>query len=267
MLGNLIKYEFKNTAKTMLTTYAVLAVCTVMGALSLRYLNERPFDHTVFSAVGKGMLILYVVSVIAVYSFHFIYLFSNYYKTMYSAQGYLTHTLPVSPAATLNVKIFSFFIWMVASTLLSVLSFLCFLWIGADMAFLRIISFFTDGTLVTVFGEAIDKLILSILLSAFLGILLCILWIGASMAIGQLFHKNRTGFTVLAAAGLYIVNQMVNTSFLIYFVNYDSGDILKGNIDYAVEGLTSGAMAINAVCILVLYGICLYINKKRLNLE
>lgn len=267
MLGKLIKYEFKHTSKTMFLTYAVLAVCTVMGAISLRYLNNRPLDNPFFNAMSKGMLALYVVVMIAVCCVDFTYLYVHYYKTMYSAQGYLTHTLPVPSAAIFHAKMFCFFAWIVVSILISALSFLCFLWIGADMALSRIILFFTEGKLIAVFGTTIGNFICAILAQAFLGILLCFLWIAASMAIGQLFQKNRTGYTILAAACLYIASQLVNTVFLVLFVKYSPSDMLKGNIDYAVEALTSGAMAINAAFALALYGICLYINSRRLNLE
>lgn len=270
MLGKLIKYEFKNTSKTMLLTYAALAVFTIMGSLALRYLNERPFHNTFFNAISKGLLALYVIAIIAIYCMNFIYLCSHYHKTMYSAQGYLTHTLPVSPAAIFSVKIFSFFIWIVASTFLSVLSFLCFVWIGSDPVAFRTVSFFSKSQRIeSLFGTSAGYIIFSVFMEAFLGILLSILWIAASMAIGQLFQKNRTGFSILAAVCLYIASQTVNTLFLA-IAGYQGGYAfyaLSISRRRFVETITGGTMAINTVLILILYGICLYINKKRLNLE
>ena len=113
MLGKLFKYEFRHTAKTMFLTYAALGLFTLMASAALYRMNRGlDSDKTFFTVLSTTMLILYIIAIIAIYCVDFIYLIYQYYKTMYSAQGYLTHTLPVSPTAVFSVKILAMFVWM-----------------------------------------------------------------------------------------------------------------------------------------------------------
>ena len=151
MLGKLFKYEFRHTAKTMFLTYAALGLFTLMASAALYRMNRGlDSDKTFFTVLSTTMLILYIIAIIAIYCVDFIYLIYQYYKTMYSAQGYLTHTLPVSPTAVFSVKILAMFVWMFFSSMLSVLSVLILLQIGSggefSHAFSDIVwSSFTQG--------------------------------------------------------------------------------------------------------------------------
>lgn len=176
MIGKLIKYEFKHTSKTMFTTWIVLAAATLMGSLALYRLDQGNHSDTTFSVVMNViMLVLYIIALIGIFYVDFIYLCYHYYKTMYSSQGYLTHTLPLSPAAAFSVKIFAFFIWMLASSVLLVISVLVLLNVGSGGEFFSTIStFMWDEFIQSVnelFGISAPFLIFIFIADTFLGIL------------------------------------------------------------------------------------------------
>ena len=78
----------------MFMTYGVLAVFTLMASVALYHMDRGLTSENTFAAVlSTTMLILYVIAIVAIYCVDFIYLIHHYHKTMYSAQGYLTHTL------------------------------------------------------------------------------------------------------------------------------------------------------------------------------
>ena len=270
MLGKLIKYEFKHTSKTMLTTWAVLAVATLMGTLALCRIDQGSSSDASFPVIMSGiMLVLYIIALIGIYCVDFIYLCYHYYKTMYSAQGYLTHTLPVSPAATFGVKIFTLFVWMLASSVLLAASVLILLQVGSGGEFFNAVFTFSwegfardvDG----LFGMSVAYLIFISIVELFLGLLWRILWITASMAIGQLFQSGRAGFSILAGFCIYMVNQILSTVFLAA-TGYNLDAFLEGEFRSFVNYVIGGSIGISVVLVVLLYGICVYINKRKLNL-
>ena len=271
MLGKLIKYEFKNTSKTILTTYAALIFATLMGALALFQISRgNAPDNTFFNIVNISLLIIYGIVIVGVYCMDFIYLSYQYYKTMYSSQGYLTHTLPVSPAAVFGSKILVFFVWMLASSILSVLSLIILLEGGSGGDFFDTLQDFSwrgfSESVSELFGMSAVLLIFLFSVISLLGILLYILWITASMAIGQLSQKNRTMYSILAAFCFYVLNQIISTSFL-GICGYSTGAFLEGNLRSFMHIIIGSSIGMTSLFIVVLYGICFYINKKKLNLE
>lgn len=271
MLGKLIKYEFKHTSKTMFTTWIVLAVATLMGSLALHRLDQGNSSDATFSVIMSGiMLTLYIIALIGIYCVDFIYLCYYYHKTMYSAQGYLTHTLPVSPAATFGVKIFTLFVWMLSSSVLLAASVLILLQVGSGGEFFNVIFDFSwEGFARDVnelFGMSVPCLIFIFIVETFLGLLWRILWITASMAIGQLFQSGRAGFSILAGFCIYMVNQILSTIFLAA-TGYNLNAFLDGNFSSFINYVIGGSIGISVILIVLLYGICVYINKKKLNLD
>lgn len=271
MLGKLMKYEFKHTSRTMFTTYAVLAVSTFMGTLALRRLAQGDDSAATFLSIIYGiMCVFYVISIVVIYCVDFIYLCQYYYKTMYSAQGYLTHTLPIAPAAAFSVKILVFFIWMLLSSVLSVLSVLILLSVASSGRFFEMFASVSwdsfTASVENTFGMSAGFLIFLWIVEIFLGVLKMILWVTASMAIGQLSQKSRAGFSILAGVSLYMAGQIADTLFL-GVSGYSTRLLIDGKLKSFVNTIIGGDIVLTVIFLIVLYGICVFINHKKLNLE
>ena len=96
MLGKVLKYEFKNSVAVMGIFYAALVLFTIMGCFGLHGLQIDSSASTPASVWFGVLLVFYFVGMVAVNVVSFIYFCKNYSTTMYSAQGYLTFTLPVN---------------------------------------------------------------------------------------------------------------------------------------------------------------------------
>lgn len=108
MLGKLIKNEIKHSARYTVSVYlAVIAISCIMG---LSLLSSSGFLGVVSCAAlfiaGIVAIIVTLTSVI-----------KNFYDSLFSRQGYLTLTLPVSCRALLASKLTVSFIWIVMSFL------------------------------------------------------------------------------------------------------------------------------------------------------
>ena len=103
MLGKLFKNEFKSSAHSILNIY--LAAVITIGVMLLSYVVKIKWISTLSTIalllIGGLAIIITVVAVI-----------SNFYKSLYGAQGYLSFTLPVKSGHLLLSKAAVSFAWI-----------------------------------------------------------------------------------------------------------------------------------------------------------
>ncbi len=275
MLGKLMKYEFRDTSKLMFTTYGALALATFMGTLGFYQLNWQGVENSsgIATAIWLILLVIYIFAIIGIYIGDFIYLCHRYYKTMYSAQGYLTNTLPVSPASVLNAKMLTAYIWILLSTVLSVLSVFIMLSVGTGQnLFLWMFRLDWDEMWKSFYeatGMTPAFYIIAIGITLLVGLLYYILFVYASMAIGQLFNGSRTGYSILAGFCIYILQQLAGTA-VMAGIGYSNFHLLSSNSSAVVKMMRNtifSGICLSVITTVLLYLVCLYINKKKLNLE
>lgn len=110
MLGKLIKNEFKSNVHSIGMIYLVSA------AAILIMLASYIADITWISALATIVLIATGLIAIVV---TFISVVSNFKKTLYGDQGYLSFTLPVTSGQLLTAKTITSFCWMLLSYLVA----------------------------------------------------------------------------------------------------------------------------------------------------
>lgn len=275
MLGKLFKYEFKNTAKVMLTIYAVLIVTTILGSISFgadsiqtNLDTQPPIIQLLFFAT----ILLYILSVFALFVVTYVYVCIHFYKTMYSEQGYLTHTLPVKPMTLFNVKLITSWVWMMGSILLFFLSLFGVL-IGASRG--EVLYEFDEIILqedfFSLFGMTHGQLILTTVVLMAFSCLSYLLMVFVSISIGQLFHQHKIVWAIVTGMIIYFVEQTVGSISLLIMGDsfFDSltyaGNITFSDIIFSMPMIVS--MVISVLFTVAFYIACVVIQKKHLNLE
>lgn len=265
MLGKYMKHEFQETGKLMIPLNLVILAYTLIGAIML---GSRLFISPPMIILGVCSLVLYILSLFAIFIVAYVYFTVRFYKTMYTSQGYLTHTLPLSTMGIINTKVLVSSCWMiltVAVTTLSVIALVASA-IGSEWGEIA----FSDFSLYT--GFSLTGFFAWYVLLLILGCVEQILMIYASLAIGQLVRQYR----VLASIGTYIVFHMVlqiiNVVILfvtqlfsvnIAFVSYQT-DVVSSHFyerSFAISTIES-----TLLCILF-YVLCYWLTNKKLNLE
>ena len=99
MLGKVMKHEMKATWKVLFPLAMVLVGVTLIGMLMM---NMQVFETDMGALVGLAMLLLYIIGLIALSVTAFIFLLVRFYHSMYGAEGYLSHTLPVTTFSLIN---------------------------------------------------------------------------------------------------------------------------------------------------------------------
>lgn len=106
MLGKLIKNEFKANLHTigMIYVVAAAAILIMMAAFVVKITWLSALATIVLIATGILAIVMTFVSVV-----------SNFKKTLFGGQGYLSFTLPVTSGQLLAAKTITSFCWMLLS--------------------------------------------------------------------------------------------------------------------------------------------------------
>lgn len=290
MLGKLIKHEWKSTYRVGCLMLLVLAGITFFGWLAFQspmwqsmardtyYYDSRV---AILDIVSIFTLLLYVIMLVAVSVGIMVFLAVHFYKTMYTDEGYLTHTLPVTKNNLLFSKILISGIWvliLLAAVYVSMFALLNFMF-GVILPdeysvgeFWRM--FFSE------FGDAITEafreegmgvnltawgvyFIVSMLVSPFITVII----IFGAISMGQLFTKHRVLMAIVSYIGVMIVNGILGTVVegIIVAAHVD-GNSAKALGGYFNSNMICSAV-INVVMAVVMYLVSWYVSTKKLNME
>lgn len=285
MLRKLLKYEFKNTYKVILLLLGAVALATLIGFISLqspfwdslsgrnRYSDSLAVD--LLSMMSFFSITFYIIMLVGVVYAALIYLVVRFYRTMYTDEGYLLHTLPVTKHQILISKIFVSSVWM----------YLIYFAMYASLAFfvLSLVNVFTSdsvwlslpsylGTFQEFMGEFTHLFgggwLVSYLVLAVLGVPAAVITFFGAVSMGQLFAKHR----VLMAIVSYIVIMIASSVLRSFF----QGSLALTSATFIQTGADIGhymmviansqmiaSLLIAAGCYIASY----YITSRNLNLN
>ena len=271
MLGKLLKHEFKDTGKVLLPLDLLLIGVTLLGMIVL---GLKVFDHDGMAPVAAAMLIFYILGIIALFIVTYVFLMIRFFRSMYSSEGYLTHTLPVNPLATLNTKLIVSLFWAFLTLILSIGSVVSLI-LTAVRTYGEEISW---GDLWPAFekvtGFTAPEMLGWIMLFSFLTCLSGLLMIYCSISIGQLFNKHKVLAAIISYVVIYIVMQIVSTITMLgtsirsisdeSSISTQSGFVDMSGFYGSVFGST---MIQSVVFIAIFYVVTAYISSKKVNLD
>ncbi len=266
MLGKLIVYEFRGVWKPALIILIIMAVAGVAGSMSLATVDTLTDNYSYSSSdvttdlsivltlftlftgfiVWAGVVGLFIVNIV------------RFYRTMFTDEGYLTLTLPVSTAALVMAKYLVGFVIMAAGTALAIILYSMMLapltsdyGLSASTTILAMLSgsfgFFDDQAPAAVAAGAVNAIVG---IGYQLGLAYLALTMGAWLAKR---HK------VAAAVGIYL-----GISWLLSLV-FSVANVLAlvGIGDYGWETVTmmTGAVSVaQMVCYAVMAAACVALS-------
>lgn len=269
MLGKLLKHEWNATMKVLLPANGVIILMTILGRIMLG-LNVFETDSEIVALIGVLCLMLYILSLFAVCIACTIYIAVRFYKTVYTDEGYLLHTLPVTSTEITWSKMLIGALWnlitsIVISASVFVLVFGC-LSPGSFGEMMNQLSNLISTYLGSVFtGWVIFGIFLTILTSFY-----STLWIFAAVSFGQLMSKHKVLGAFIGYAIGYIVSQVVSTVVLIISGLTNQAMLLDESVDAVITyvNTTFGISFVIALVFTVLYYFFTsYMMKRRLNLD
>lgn len=269
MLGKIIKYDIKATARYFIPLYVGLAIITLCNKLFLEVIPTS--DPTgIATTIQAVFMFLYVIFVAAAAIMNFVILVVHFYRNMTGDEAYLTFTLPVKTSALINSKILVSALWTFLSSLFTMLSISVLLmghgffeemnWIFRQFMFeLQRTPY--RGQIILFITLLIIALILSLLFSN--------LVYYASISLGHLFGKYRVLGSIVCYVAFHVVTQIIMS---VIMVSYGmSNRFTSPQSPSEVMTMINQFMAITIVFTLVTnviyYVITNYVFSKKLNLE
>ena len=206
----LLKHELIALFRVLVFFAAAVVVFAVIGRILLAVDTARAANEGT-ALLSLLFILFYVFAICALVLAAWALGVSRFYKTLFTGEGYMTLSLPVSPMGIIWAKLLSSLIAMFAACIVSILS-LCIFFIGlpsdfwSELGIDLLISFrMWFDSIVAAPGEFVEELILSIVT-----IPVTLLIVYSCISVGQLFTSHRKLMTFVIIIGLYIVAQLLS---------------------------------------------------------
>ncbi len=207
MLGKLFHYEWKDTWKLMAILNGVVLFLGISGMFVFRHDRiSRIFENgssgtAALAALGISYIFVYFLGMAVVTVGSQIYFYIRFYRQLYTDQGYLMHTLPVSSHELILSKTFVAMLWRIISVLVCTISVVLLLISAFGQDRDDILKEMGDELSNLHMSNGIAVIILLLSLIAGIGSLLFQTYTGyLAISIGQQIGKNK----VLSSIGIYI---------------------------------------------------------------
>ncbi len=266
MVKKLIKYDFKSFAKIMVPIYLVL-----IGVAALyRFISVFETRSTFYDVFNGSAIFLLVLTLVFCFVLTFIVSVVRFYKGLYTAEGYLSHTLPVTPASHIFSKLTVSLIFDVFTVLVAVLT-LAIATAGETFVEIMKAAFYLAKRFFRFIGAQGALYVIEALVALIVALAAAHLLMYMCISIGQLAKKHK----VLAAVGvyfaIYVVKQMIGTLILAIGATSDLFVKIAGFVRAHPYG-ASHAIILGAMLTALIFGalyffITHFIMKKHLNLE
>ena len=275
MLKKLMKHEWKSIGKIPVIMLIVLFVSTIIAGLTFAYpvWESETLTGVEFLVVFVWMLYYGILMGISVGLS--IYLAVHFYKSMYTDEGYLTHTLPVTPRQLLVSKWLPMTGWLYIMSIAMIFAILLFAFMAVmfirpdGLTMMQLVSDIKEvfAELGTVFGEQggvgfFLSILLMMVVSGFSGSMMVI----GSVTLGQLVSKHK----ILGSVGAYFaINSIVTTVSMLAMLPMmisAAGKEIISPFDILTPTYTMMSVVM-LVVIAVLFFVSELIMKKKLNLD
>lgn len=254
----------------ILPLYLIIAVLTIFARITVQHTlnNNNSFGGSmgieIFSVLS---LMAYILGLFAICVATFIYIVMRFYKNLFSNEGYLMHTLPVTSWQLLISKLITAFCWQLAELILIGFSIFCILacpeffdavrgFLDAYGGFAGFIDYTTGMSLGGFWCYAIFFGIFSLLS----GILLPY----ASICIGQLWQKHKLAGAFLAYFIITFVMQIISSIYT-GFVITDNASM--PDVDFIPISIYNFSTVLGVISVVVFFFLSGYIMKKKINLD
>lgn len=275
MLGKLLKYELMAEWKKYAAIYAGMAV--LAGTVRIMDKSLTSLGDNRFITVMSSLCLMAFIF-LSMLAFGLIFVFSTvrFYKNMYRDEGYLMHTLPVSPWSHIFAKLIPVYIWTILS---AAVFFLCtgiaaggFEWVKElPKIYDEFIKAFSMGAE----QAAAVKFLKYMLICTIASPLLMQIYLNFCISFGSLFNSHKILMAIVAFIGVNVISQTISSIVLIAagmkttsvgFMNMTDAEVMT-----EFFGIFDVMYVFTGIFAVVLYGLMLYftyyIMHKHLNLE
>ncbi|MCH4240105.1 MAG: hypothetical protein LKF71_07555 [Oscillospiraceae bacterium] len=276
MLKKLVKYDLRATSRSFAPLYIVLMALAVLSAIFEKICSIFQIRSGIQSPLYVAQCITGVVYGIALFGVCLLTLvicMRYFYDNLFKDEGYLMHTLPVTPAKLIWGKVLTSALWGLATAAISIVSVLIVM-AGNN----QVNSNWFHMNWGIWFTKPLDVVALLVLvLTAVISVVFSELWACVSLSIASLVPKHHAAVGI----GMFIVFGIIHMILIICVVascdNLPQASWIMQAYNAAINSqigmetmaiigmlIASGYMTIFCV---IYFAITQFIMKKHLNLQ
>ena len=277
MLGKLLKYEMKASARTLLPLYLgtliVAVICAVQAAMMVGTGNvnggwwiEGPLDSGVITGF---IFLLFFALCVAIMVLTAMIAIQRFNKSLIGDEGYLMFTLPVTHTQLLNSKLIASLLWVVVGTIvMGLASLIIFMPVFLAVPDMDWAYFWNEVQYMLSQYNPFSQIALSVV-AGLLTIVATILTVYLSIMIGQMEQcsKYRVAVSVVMFFVINWLFSLIGTSVL-NVLSLDWNNYVVSAAEFSA--LYNKMMAVGIAGALIQCSICfaavVWMMKKKLNL-
>ena len=279
MLGTLFKYEWKGLSRMLLVIHGCVLLFSILSRFLLKmgggvtiFISEMDSTVNTTSRLADTIFMLLIFSIIVVIAatslFTFIYIGYRFYKKVFTDQGYLTNTLPVTPSQILLSHGMTAFLWTLLDMVILILC-ACIVFLNSEF-----ISAFLEGWRQYKELKLLASFFVIMGVAVILSPILRIIQLYFSIAAGSLFTEHK----VLGSIGIYTatyVAMQLSSVFLLSGIGFFTRTVTTpAGSDYTItffHDIMNPALFASSifslVCAVIFWFAARHIMTKNLNLQ
>lgn len=284
MLKKLFKYDWKSFWKVPAAINLFLVLITIIGILSF-YSPVWRTQNNFIDVLMVSSMMLYLLTIFAGSIGILVYTAIRYYKNVYTDEGYLTNTLPVTPRQIILSKMLNGVIWYLITYIVIAVSVFSLTFSALNSyehinLFVEIKNGLAEASLMFAqeVGISLSGFIVFIIISCIIGSFFSVIMAYSSISLGQLFTKHKAMGAVIWYIAEYIIVQM-GTSLLMnvpFGISLFKSGGITGTMIYPdlytkpimyLKPIMIGSLIITLILSVVFFFISEYMLKKKLNLD
>ena len=262
MLGKILKYDFKSIGKSLFPLYFLLLI----SALISRFTNFLGNSITFFKIIYKLSMIIFVILIVGALFYTLFVSVKRYYKNLFSDEGYLTNTLPVSSTNLAISKVITSIFYFLVTIGIMILSLMIVVDIDSLIKNTNDLIIYA-ATYLKISKELFVVFIITLVSVMYIYYLILIF---AGISIGQSHSNNKVLFSIIWSIVLYYFGQVISTISLgiMSFFDSDFAAAMTNNIPDSslFKQLFIFIIIVNFISIVIFY-LIIKNRFKHLNLQ
>jgi len=273
MVKKLFKHEILAYLRMLTPVYIILCGIAIMS----RILQVFENTSSIYDIIFGSSVAIYVLGIVASIILTVVFMVVRFYKNMFSSEGYLTHTLPVTANQHIFVKLMTAILFQFI-TIITVLISVAIITSGELLseiikAFVYIYNIFIESLSAHIIAHIIFYII-EFALMLTVALIAETLLFYAVISVGQLSRKNRVVASIGVYFAYYIITQIIGTVFVVVISKLAETEIvakiivfIENNPIKTVHIALIGITLFYALIAAAYYFVTSFIVRKKLNLE
>lgn len=289
MVKKLIKYDFKSYFRLLFPVQLIVIGFALInriiqffepagadsygmyyGVLSWLLSSGRNVNSPVYNGVFTSSLVLYYISIAVCMLMTVIVAIVRFYQGMYTNEGYLNHTLPVTATQHITAKLLTSMLFMLGSALTVFISFMVITAGDLNIEIFKA-AFYLLGKLFGEYGANTALYILEAVVLFLLANCHTFVKLYCCVSVGQLAKKKKILLAFGVYFAVYVIKQIIGTATIIVFsLNTEFinaiAKYIESNTTAAVHIVLCAGIVYYLVVSIVYFFISNFIMSKKLNL-